>query len=513
MRLLGTIVLAASALFAQDQPLVHVNTRLVEVDVVVRNSHGPVAGLTKQDFTILDKGKPQEIAVFSVKSARGGAAAAPVPAAVPPGVAANRIAVANDAPTGATVVLVDRLNTAFEFQPYMDQQLLQLLGSMKAGSPIALYTLGRDLNPVYDFTEDPARLLRVAASLADKTIPLQPGDERTAKKVKTALEETLNLEQVDRPQVTFEALKRISQHLNAVHGRKGLVWLSGSFPLRNSRVLRGTPDAERIEDTSEAMNDSNMAIYPVDVKGLSAAVRFSRRAVTIAPFGADVMNELAKETGGQAFYNSNDISGAVQNAIQDAEATYTLGFYPNGDALDGKFHPIQVKVAKEELTRGADVRYREGYVASEATPPDKTRRRAQGAKLSLDDILDDPLDANAVGIAAVAAPVANKPGTIEVKVQVDVADLLLQMAGGKWTGAMDLAVRWTDSKKAVQKVHRFAINATEPQLRALLASGFLRQELLEIGTAAASEDGEIQVAVQDHETGAAGSVRVPLTRQ
>lgn len=493
--------------------MIHVSTRLVEVDVVVRNSHGPVAGLTKQDFTILDKGKPQEIAVFSVKPAGVGAAAA-APVALPSGVAANRVAVANDAPAGATVVLVDRLNTAFEFQPYMDQQLLQLLGSMKAGSPIALYTLGRELNPVYDFTEDPARLLRVAASLADKTIPLQPGDERTAKKVKTALEETLNLEQVDRSQVTFEALKRISQHLNGVRGRKGLVWLSGNFPLRNSRVLRGTPDAGRIEDTSEAMNDSNMAIYPVDVKGLSAAVRFSRRPslAPVGPFGADVMNELAKETGGQAFYNSNDISGAVQNAMEDAEATYTLGFYPGGDALDGKFHPIQVKVAREELTRGAEVRYREGYVASEA-PSEKAPKRAQGAKLSLDDILDDPLDANAVGIAAVAGPVAGTPGSIEVRVQVDVADLSLEMTGGKWTGTMDLAIRWTDSKKAVQKVHRFAINATEPQLRALLATGFLRQEILEVGATAAATDGEIQVAVQDRETGAAGSVRVPLAGQ
>ena len=496
--------MSVAALFAQEQPVIHVNTRLVEVDVVVRNGHGPVAGLTKQDFTLLDKGKPQEITVFSVKSTSTSAAApaAPPTPPLPAGVVANRIALAKDAPTGATVVLVDRLNTAFEFQPYMDQQLLHLLGSMKAGSPIALYTLGRDLEVVYDFTEDPARLLRVAASLADKTIPLRPDDERTAKKVKSALEVPLNLEQVDRPQVTFEALKRISRHLNAVHGRKGLVWLSGSFPLRNSWVMRGTPDVERIENATEALNDSNMAIYPVDVKGLSAAVRFSRRATLapVGPPGADVMNELARDTGGQAFYNSNDISGAVQSAIEDAEATYTLGFYPSGDALDGKFHPIQVKLAKEELTKGVEVRYREGYVASEAAP-----KRPQGARLSMDDIFDDPLDANAVGIAAIVLPVADKPGTIAVNAQIDVADLLLEKAGGKWTGSIDFAVRWTDAKKAVQQIHRFAINATQEQLRALLSTGFVRQELMEVPAG-----GEIQVAVQDRATGAAGSVRIPL---
>jgi VWFA-related protein len=510
MRGLGTILLAAAALFAaalyaQDQPPIRVNTRLVEVDVVVRNSHGPIAGLTKQDFTLFDKGKPQEIAVFSVKSAEKSSALA-APAPLPPGVVANRLLVASDTPTGATVVLVDRLNTAFEFQPYMDRQLLQLLGSMKAGSPIALYTLGRELNPVYDFTEDPARLIRVAASLANKTPP-QPGDEQTAKKVKTALEEVLNLEQVDRPFITADALVRISHHLSGVHGRKGLVWLSGSFPLRNPRIMRGTPDLERIEDATNALNDSNMAIYPVDVKGLSAAVRFGRRAnlAPVGPPGADVMNALARDTGGEAFYNSNDISGAIQHAIEDAEATYTLGFYPSGDALDGKFHPLQVKVAKEELSRGADVRFREGYVASEAAP-----RRAKDLKLSLDEILDDPLAANAVGIAAIAAPLPEKPGTVVVRVQIDVADLLLEQEAGRWTGSLDFGVRWTDAKTAIKKVHRFAITANEEQLRALLASGFIRQELMEVGVPA-SGHGEIQVAVQDRATGAAGSVRVPLT--
>jgi hypothetical protein len=323
--------------------------------------------------------------------------------------------------------------------------------------------------------------------------------------VKNSLEEVLNLEQVDRPFVTADALKRIARHLGGVHGRKGLVWLSGSFPLRNPRIMRGTPDLQRIEDATNALNDSNMAIYPVDVKGLSAAIRFTRRATLapVGPPGADVMNALARDTGGEAFYNSNDISGAIQQAMEDAEATYTLGFYPSGDALDGKFHPIQVKVAKEDIARGAEVRFREGYVASELVP-----RRAKTVNLSIDDILDDPLDANAVGVAAMASPVPDKPGVVSVKVRVDVADLLLEHEGGRWTGSLDFAVRWTDSKKAAKKVHRFAIDANDDQLRTLLSNGFVREELMDVGSG-----GEVQVAVQDRATGAAGSVRVPVAEK
>ncbi len=57
---------------AEDPAVFHVNTQLVEVDVVARGKHGPVANLTKDDFTILDNGKPQQIAVFSVRAASGG---------------------------------------------------------------------------------------------------------------------------------------------------------------------------------------------------------------------------------------------------------------------------------------------------------------------------------------------------------------------------------------------------------------------------------------------------------
>jgi VWFA-related protein len=501
MRNFLPIALFAATLTAQDQPVrvntIRVNTRLVEVDVVVRNKEGPVPGLTRQDFTLLDKGKPQEIAVFTFKSKDASRGAA---VQLPPGVVTNRIVepvdVSDAAPAGATVILVDRLNTGFEFQPYLRQQMLEVLGSMKPGAPIALYILGRDLSVVHDFTEDPGQLIRAAAILKDKTAAQNPADAQAAKALKTSLEEVLNLEQVDRPLTTADALERIAKHLNGVHGRKSLVWLSGSFPLVNPRLLRGTPDLERIEDTTHASNQGNMAIYPVDVKGLST--RRSGRG-PIGPPGVDIMLALAKDTGGRAFYNTNDIGGAIQQAMDDAEVTYTLGFYPDAGSLDGKFHPIQVKVAKVDLAKGAEVRYREGYVAAEVSAP---QHEEQFRGLSLDDLFDDALDANAVELAAVANPVPGKPGTFAVNVNVSVADLHLEQVKDRWTGSFNLAMLLPNSSKG--KVHRFEIHATDAELRDLLSRGFMYQELIE------ATDGTVRVVVQDRNTGAAGSVRVPL---
>jgi hypothetical protein len=59
-------------------------TSLVEVGVVVRNNIGrAVPGLTKENFRILESGKPREVTSFSVQTAANaaGSAAQPIAAA------------------------------------------------------------------------------------------------------------------------------------------------------------------------------------------------------------------------------------------------------------------------------------------------------------------------------------------------------------------------------------------------------------------------------------------------
>ena len=113
--LIACLTAAATVVIAQETPLVRVNTRLVEVDVVVHSKGAAVTDLKQDDFTVLDNGKPQKIASFTVISSRAHAAESIPP---PPGTVSNRLITEGAEPPGITVVLYDMLNTVPEDQGY-----------------------------------------------------------------------------------------------------------------------------------------------------------------------------------------------------------------------------------------------------------------------------------------------------------------------------------------------------------------------------------------------------------
>src|SRR5579863_7395801 len=161
LTLAGLAALSASA--AQNPAVIRVDTRLVQVDVTVRTGKGPVHGLTKDDFTLIERGKPQQIALFKVTEARPQARAEVQ--ALPPGVVSNRLNQRGEAPGSVTVILVDRLNTPPTVQPYADRELLRFLQSAQKGDRIAIYTLGQQIRVVQDFTTDLDRLIQAASKI------------------------------------------------------------------------------------------------------------------------------------------------------------------------------------------------------------------------------------------------------------------------------------------------------------------------------------------------------------
>ena len=133
---------------AGQNDVIRINTRLVEVDVVVRGKDGPVTNLAKDDFTIFDNGKPQRVEVFSISSAERSKPKEDLPP-LPSGVVSNRRG--REGPTNATVILFDRLNTADKYQRDGLLQLLSYLKSTRRDDLTAIYVLGDDLKLVVQF--------------------------------------------------------------------------------------------------------------------------------------------------------------------------------------------------------------------------------------------------------------------------------------------------------------------------------------------------------------------------
>src|SRR6266700_2344516 len=150
-----------------NTPAVRVTTRLVLVDAVVTDKSGQrIKDLKREDFTVLENGKPQKISAFSFESPEVSPRQAPD---LPPNVHTNRPEY--DMPKGPlTIVLLDGLNTPVADQGYARSQILKYLGTqLQPGQPVAVYTLAGSLRLLQDFTGDVALLKAAVEHFSPQT--------------------------------------------------------------------------------------------------------------------------------------------------------------------------------------------------------------------------------------------------------------------------------------------------------------------------------------------------------
>ncbi len=207
-------------------PTFQSKTRLVQVDVIVRNKNGPVTMLNQDDFTLLDNGKPQKISVFAVKGTQSSRQSA-IP--LPPGTVSNRVTRNGQEAASSTVILIDRLNTQLADQRYANQKIVKFLENRRSQDRIGIYSLGAGVRVVQDLTDDPDRLSRATNSLKPRdpnhrTLYI-PGDMEKGEPEMSgrALEEYVSLTSDDKVLATKKALEAIARHLAPVPGRKSLI--------------------------------------------------------------------------------------------------------------------------------------------------------------------------------------------------------------------------------------------------------------------------------------------------
>jgi VWFA-related protein len=516
---LASLLLITFAARAQDQPVFRTGSRLVQVDVVVRNKSGPVAGLKKEDFTLLDDGKPRPISLFAVTAA-GKRAGEAIP--LPEGAVSNKWNRLGETPANATIVLIDRLNTPVKDQRYANSKIVQFLQSHGANDRFGIYALGSSLRVIQELTDDPERLARAVKGLkpqdgrrfsADNIDVDSSGDARTDAMLADSLTRMQDFAVADRVGATRDALKAIARHVAKVPGRKNLIWISGSFPLIIIRPHDVIDNGRDVDEAARMLNDANVAVYPVDARGLIGVTAGNAEQGPnsgckpalgecdipspqgVGPTGVDSMNRFAALTGGQAFYNTNGIEDSIRKAVEDSAITYTLGFYPAEETADGKFHKLAVKLDR----KGVDIRSRNGYFAAKAGED-------PAAPLTVTQLLQDPLDASAVGIAAQASPDAAQSGRYEIRAVIDLHDIHLEHRNGLSSGAVNVSV-FVEGSRSARTITR-KVEIPDDQLASALTQGLIVTDTVEM----AAKTADARVVAQDPATGAAGSVRISLKK-
>jgi len=337
----------------------HQNVRRVVVDVVVTDSNGkPVSGLTRDDFSLAEDGKPQRIRSFDVHDFDPISDSLPKsPASLPANTFVN-------VPSGPErgplyVLLLDLLNIGVDDQPGARQQLLKFMRSKPLGTRFAIFVLSDGLYLVQGFTEDRNRL-------ADAVDPKSPHSHVP----RIFLYAENNQAYFSTPR----ALIQIAKFLADLPGHKNVIWISASFPSvlmpSSDPPTEGMSSDEEIKEATDTLARGQIAVYPVDVRGVALTHVMARPSdgpagpamatTTDSPaLNATYMteDEIARATGGRAFYGTNDLATALAEATETGGRYYTLTYSPSNRSYNGKLRHINVDLDK----RGYHLAYRRAY--------------------------------------------------------------------------------------------------------------------------------------------------------
>ncbi len=296
--------------------------------------------------------------------------------------------------------------------------------------------------------------------------------------------------------------------------------------------------AHDVAKAADALMENQIAIYPVDVRGLatlnlgSAAQDGERRGFTGRNAGhgfsaahvADsrdlashhaTLDLLAERTGGKAFYNRNDLADVIRKSIDDGSTYYTLGYYPSNKNWDNKFRKIEVKVNRPDVK----LRHRLGYFAVDPraqtkvnakidpkTDPKQLRDQAFVQALSL----DVPASASLIFKAGVFPASAQTKNKVMVSFAIDAQTLSFEnQENGIHHATVDCGVQVYSEKGNPVKAEIATFDAAlRPEtFKKVMQGGFLCQQLVDLPVG----NYILRLGVIDDHTGLIGTTNAKIT--
>jgi VWFA-related protein len=353
---------------------------IVQLDVsVLDKRRQPVRGLTENDFTILEDGKPQKIVGFSTFDTDD---AAP-PATgwmrdVPPDVTTNDMKAESRL---FVLVMDDAMIPQDPFSIRSSKEIAKSIIDKLGADDLTAVVFTGDNRKTQDFTNDKTKLL----AALDKFNPGLTGYSFGGDTCGVDVDAWFYISAV-------RTLSNLADFLIAApNRRKAVFWVSPGVPLDFQTAAPTRPRAptdcltpppstvtdmhdlqDKTQEIFKRAAKSNVTIYPVDPTGLGGLEGYiSRHAPGVAHRKANAMNDFivmtAANTGGRVVMNTNDFEPGIREIFDENKSYYLLAFEPTNAREDGTLRRIQVKVDRPDV----DVRTRSEYYAPEPEKPNK----------------------------------------------------------------------------------------------------------------------------------------------
>lgn len=477
---------------AQDQKkkaekdwVIELKTVLVELQAVVTDRQGHlVQGLKKEDFDLRERGRLQDISSFAEEHIGPLSISQPVRLAnVPPGDPAAPSA----EPTRSLLLFVDTIHMAGQnllrvkqgLMKFIDEQITEqdavmivTSGGME-GIP-ARFVRERNLLRHYidkiaawgsasnsyftpslaaDVRRENQDAINLAVSVLESEEGLRPDMLSASILKQMALGKAGDVlaEAASRRTNLLATFRAAAELMSKAAGQRVMFFFSDGFSLLDSRGMVESLDLQQA--ISRAVR-SGVVVYSINSKGLEAPAEFdaSRRGPSGVSFDSrllgrlssyasasekeaqDGMNAIAKDTGGDAFFRTNDINWALKKSFEGNHIYYALAYYPSTDGQGFRDIALRVKGHPDY-----SVRTQKGYLASDVKKKEKPVAKSPQQRLF--DAIARPIPETAISVSASAhyLEVESDKAQVSIKLSIDGSRLTYHEQGDRSTLALEVA--------------------------------------------------------------------------
>ena len=509
-----------------------VEVNYVEIDAIVTDAQGNfVRDLTKDDFEVVEEGKPQDLSVLSMVDIPIERTDAPLfsPTAIEPDVRSN----VKEFNGRVFVLVLDDLQTHFGRSVRVRQAAKLFVERYLGANDIAaIVQTGARKDGAQEFTSNHTLLLKAINTFAgqklrsatlDKIDDYYMQRETNPGAVPRDLSEA---ERAFKARNTLSTLRQVADYLAGVRGRrKAVVYFSEGIDYDIDNTI-GNRYASDLRDEMlaaiAAATRANVSFYGVDPRGLSG-LSDEGIEITAVPNdptlglgyaslsdelrrSQDSLRTISEETGGFAAVNRNDFREAFGHIIQDNSGYYLLGYYSSDTRRDGRFRRVQVRVKRPGLT----VRARKGYTAPKGKAQSTTTLANTKTSPPLREALDSPIPISGLPLSVFAAPFKGTAPNASIAVTIEVEGRGLSFAeqNGLFADDVEISVIAIDRDAKIKDGGRDLVQLKlKPQTREAVARAGIRiSRRLELPPG----NFQLRVGVRDGGTGATGSVLYDL---